>query len=399
MEEGGRNRREKGPQLVKTALYTIFRCTNYGAVLQAYALARTLRKMLGEDAVDVINHRMDPRDTHLLGKITNPNTPWFQRWRNRRKFAARYFRPDLFEARRAKTVAFIEQEVRPTERLYATPDELWSLPAYSTVVVGSDQVWNPLLNTDFGRNQYLATDLPDGQDRVAYAASFGVSEIPESFRGEYAAALGKFRRITVREETGAAICESLLGRRPPVVLDPTMVLSADEWRVALVRRGASAAEGPYSAAYWVRSVTQADVDALGAFSRARGLPVRLMSAGPLPKLAFPKEVVPFVDADPFDFVRAIAASSAVITDSFHGLQFATLFRRPFLALGELSDPRSNASRLVDFGARYGLSGGIHDIEQFRSGAPCPVASFASFDASAFEADRDRSIRAMEGLLR
>ena len=222
---------------------------------------------------------MDPRDTHLLGKITNPNTPWFQRWRNRRKFAARYFRPDLFEARRAKTVALIEREVRPTERLYASPDELRGLPAYATVVVGSDQVWNPLLNTDFGRNQYLATDLPDGQDRVAYAASFGVSEIPESLRGEYAAALGRFRRITVREETGAAICESLLGRRPTVVLDPTMLLSADEWRAATARRGASAAEGPYAAAYWVRSVTQADVDALAAFARARGLPVRLMSAG------------------------------------------------------------------------------------------------------------------------
>jgi hypothetical protein len=118
----------------------------------------------------------------------------------------------------------------------------------------------------------------------------------------------------------------------------------------------------------------------------------------MPKLALPPEVEPYVEADPFDFVRAIAASSAVITDSFHGLQFATLFRRPFLALGELSDPRSNASRLVDFCARYGLSDGIHDIEKFRSGTPCPVASFASFDASALDADRDRSIKVLRGLL-
>ena len=35
---------------MKIALYTIFRCTNYGAVLQAYALARVLRGILGEDA-------------------------------------------------------------------------------------------------------------------------------------------------------------------------------------------------------------------------------------------------------------------------------------------------------------------------------------------------------------
>ena len=113
---------------MKTALYTIFRCTNYGAVLQAFALARTLRGILGDDSLDVLNHRMDPRDTHLLGKITNPNTPWFQRWRNRRKFAARYFRPDLFELRRAKTVRLLERSIRPTAHLYARPEERRALP-------------------------------------------------------------------------------------------------------------------------------------------------------------------------------------------------------------------------------------------------------------------------------
>ena len=382
----------------KIALYTIFRCTNYGAVLQAHALAKMLRAMLGEESIDVLNHRMDPRDTHLLGKITNPDTPWFQRWRNRRKFAARYFRPDLFEARRAKTIRLIEEHIRPTARLYKRPEELREMPAYSTVVVGSDQIWNPGLNHDFGRNQYLATDLPEGQDRVAYAASFGVSEIPESFRGEYASALGRFRRITVREETGAAICESLLGRRPPVVLDPTMLLSADEWRAAVARRGASAAEKPYAAAYWVRSVTQADVDALAAFSRASGLAVRLMSAGPLAKLAFPEEVVPYVDADPFDFVSAVADSSAVVTDSFHGLQFAVHFRRPFAALGDISNTKSNASRLVDFCMRFGLGGGVHDINEFRSGKTVAAAEYASFDPTAFESERMRSLEALRAML-
>ena len=381
---------------MKTALYTIFRCTNYGAVLQAFALARTLRGVLGEDAVDVINHRMDPRDTHLLGKITNPNTPWFQRWRNRRKFAARYFRPDLFEARRAKTVELIAKEVRPTARLYASPQELKSLQPYSTVVVGSDQVWNPLLNTDFGCNQYLATSLPDRQDRVAYAASFGVSELPETCRGEYAAALRRFRRITVREETGAAICESLLSVRPPVVLDPTMLLTAEEWHDAVVR-GASAAKGPHVAAYWVRTVSQADVYALAAFSRSRGVPVRLMSAGPLPKLDFPKEVVPFVDADPFAFVREIADSDAVATDSFHGLQFAAIFRRPFAALGDLHDPGSNASRLVDFCRRYGLGGRVQDIGSFRNGE-APHVDVGELDAQALEDDRVRSLGELRTLL-
>ena len=380
---------------MKLALYTIFRCTNYGAVLQAYALARILRQICGDDGVDVINHRMDPRDNHLLGKITNPNTPWFQRWRNRHKFAVKYIRSDLFEMRRQKTIRLIDELIRPTERLYRRPQELKELPPYGTVVVGSDQVWNPGLNHDFGRNQYLALDIPDAQDHVAYAASFGVSELPDGCIGEYRAALSRFRKITVREESGAEICERLLNRRPEVVLDPSLLLTPEEWQSAI---GGKQEFSGRIAAYWVRMVTQRDADALAKIARMCGATVRLMSAGPIPRLKLPPEIELYVDADPFDFVRTIAGATSVVTDSFHGLQFATLFRRPFVALGDISDSKANASRLVDFGARYGLSGGIHHVEDFRSGAPCPFESFASFNASALDADRDRSVKILEGLL-
>ena len=437
---------------MKIALYTIFRCTNYGAVLQAYALARVLRGILGEDAVDVINHRMDPRDNHLLGKITNPNTPWFQRWRNKRKFVARYFHPELFERRRAKTIRLIENFIRPTKKLYKNPKELrglspsgkelrglspsgnGGLSPYDTVVVGSDQIWNPSLNHDFGHNQYLGTDLPDKQDRVAYAASFGVAELPEECRDEYRTALSKFRIITVREESGSEICRNLLpvngdspqggaeGGSPQVVLDPTLLLTADDWRMVVgtvpdrsmgtvpdrsmgtVPKGRSAgtvpkgASGRYVAAYWVRTLTEADVAALGRIARDMAAPICLMSAGPLPKFRFPPEVAPYIDADPFDFVRTLSGATAVVTDSFHGLQFATLFKKPFLALGNISDPKSNASRLVDFCARYGLSGGIQDIEAFRVGTAHPFAAAARFDAKVLEADRVRSRDALKGML-
>ena len=379
---------------MKAALYTIFRCTNYGAVLQAYALARTLRGFLGEDALDVLNHRMDPRDNHLLGKVTNPNTPWFQRWRNRRKFAAKYIRPDLFEVRRRKTIDLMARHIRPTARLYARPQEFREMPAYSTVVVGSDQVWNPGLNHDFGCNPYLCTDFPEAQDRVAYAASFGVAQLSPDAADECRRALARFRRITVREESGAEICRRLLGTDPEVVLDPTLLLPPEEWLAAVGARPGSDSV----AAYWVRTVTQRDVDALAGMARRLGAHVRLMSAGPLPKLSLPPEVEPFIDADPFDFVSAVASSSAVVTDSFHGLQFSILFRRPFAALGELSNPMSNASRLVDFARRYGLSGGVFDIESFRFGDVCPPADLSSFDAASLESDRARSLAALKGLL-
>ena len=386
----------------KVALYTIFRCTNYGAVLQAYALARTLRAICGEDAVDVLNHRMDPRDNHLLGKIDNPNTPWFQRWRNRRKFAARYFRPDLFEERRRKTIRLIGEGIRPTERLYRSPDEFRGLPPYATVVVGSDQVWNPALNHDFGCNQYLAEHLPESQDRVAYAASFGVAELPPDCVCVYRAALSRFRAITVREESGAEMLKRLSLPNcadPCVALDPTMLLTAEDWRSAVGARPQPAGLPPaYIAAYWVRTVTQADVNALASVARMRGRPCVLMSAGPLPKLDFPGEVIPYVEADPFDFVRTVADCEGMVTDSFHGLQFAACFVRPFVALGDIGAAGSNVSRLVDFCARFGISDGMHDISGFRSGGVARFADMSTFNAEGLAADRASSLAKLKAML-
>jgi len=380
---------------MRIALYTIFRCTNYGAVLQALALSKKLRMIAGDDAVEVINHRMDPRDTHLLGKITNPNTPWFQRWRNRRKFAQRYYRPNLFEERRARTIDLISGMIRPTDTLYKTPAELERLPRYDSVIVGSDQVWHPTLNYDFGFNPYLGGTLPRQIRRVAYAASFGVSELPSEFEVSYREALSAFDVITVREASGAAICEKLLGRTPEVVLDPTLLLDPNEWmKIADVDQ----VQTDGLVAYWVRTPTQADIDRLAKIARERGTHIRLLSAGPLPKLAFPSEVRPDIAADPLDFVTAVAGSNGVITESFHGLQFAFLFGKPFIALGDLHKAGSNASRLVDFCKRYCPSEAVGDIEEFRSGCAVRRADPANFDRQTFESDRSRSLAALKGMI-
>ena len=385
----------------RIGLFTIFRCTNYGAVLQAIALKRVLSRLFPDAAVEVINHWMDARDTHLLGKITNPNTPWFQRWRNRRKFARRVLEPGLFEARRATTISLIERALAPTARVCRSPEAFRDLPPYDVVVVGSDQVWNPGLNHDFHVNPYLCATFPEGQRRVAYAASFGVGALPPACEAEYRAALGRFAAITVREETGAAICAHLLGARPAVTLDPPLLLTADEWRAALAEFGTSPASESGSAlvAYWVRRVTQADADALGRFARAKGVArVRLLSAGPMPRLALPPEVEPFIEAGPLDFVRAIATSAGVVTDSFHGLQFAVAFRKPVVALGMLSDPASNASRLVDFARRYGLDAAAQEIESFRSGGVEALADSATLDAVSLERDRAHSLERLREMV-
>ena len=164
---------------MKIGLFTIFRCVNYGAVLQAIALKRVLERLFPNSQVEVVNHLMDPRDNHLLGKLTNPNTPWFQRWRNRRKYLRKFYAPDLFEARRAKTVRVIQGLLNPPPRIFKDPYELRELPKYDVVVVGSDQIWNPKIFPDKHFDPVFFGTFSNRR-KIAYAPSFGIPEIPDS---------------------------------------------------------------------------------------------------------------------------------------------------------------------------------------------------------------------------
>lgn len=70
---------------------------------------------------------------------------------------------------------------------------------------------------------------PEKIKRVSYAASFGVSMIPENQIGDYTKALLEFKRISVREDAGASIIKKLCNREAQVVLDPTLLLDKCQW--------------------------------------------------------------------------------------------------------------------------------------------------------------------------
>ena len=91
--------------------------------------------------------------------------------------------------------------------------------------MGSDQVWNPNITRDAGVGVYFFDFLPDNVRRIAYAASFGVSQT--DVFGEYSqvsSLLKKFNSIGVREISGISICQTLANRDATLVVDPTLLL-------------------------------------------------------------------------------------------------------------------------------------------------------------------------------
>lgn len=384
-------------------LLTFHRQLNYGGVLQALALHDTLHALSGEP-VETINLWMDPRDSALLGKVANPNLPLYARVRN--AFKARRFPigREAYEVRRAKTRHLLETRLNLSAANYRSSRDLRRLPPYETVVVGSDQVWNyDLLRAFKGRNPWLCLDLPATQDRVAYAASFGVSELPADFHAEYRRALSAFRAITVRERSGCDLLGSLLGPETPgaqaPVLDPTLLWSEADWRREIAARPTPER---YLLCYWLADVSPERLAWLKRVSEQMALPIVLLVSKPLRTLPDVSSWLTLrFDADPLDFVALIAHAEGIVTDSFHGLQFSALFRRRIVCYVEPDTGGTSASaRFHDFCQRYGVGEVCRDIACFYQDALPPLVDLANrLDGKRLEADRLSSLSRLAELLK
>ncbi|MEG1442385.1 MAG: polysaccharide pyruvyl transferase family protein, partial [Oscillospiraceae bacterium] len=123
-----------------------------------------------------------------------------------------------------KFVRFSKKNISLTQAIN-TPDKIEKF--YDLFVCGSDQVWNYKI-TNFDKTYFLDF-VKDNKKKASYAASFGLSEIPNEYILEYSHLLKSFSHLSVRENEGAKIISDLTGTNCETVLDPTLLLSADKW--------------------------------------------------------------------------------------------------------------------------------------------------------------------------
>ena len=197
--------------------------------------------------------------------------------------------------------------------------------AYDAFVMGSDQIWNP--DFDFNSDLEYLPFIP-GAKKLAYAASFGVSQITEE-RDLIASCLSDISSISVREDAGAAIVEDLIGSHAEVVLDPTMLLSTDEWDAIAQQPDIPAVDGPFMLKYVLGDDTHEET--MTRLARERELSVVDLKDKSLP-------------VGPAEFVWLIANASMVCTDSFHASVFSLLFHRPFVIFERQSSDADMSSR-------------------------------------------------------
>ncbi len=302
----------------RVGIVTINDDENYGNRLQNFALQQAVRALGWEP--ETLRNRPAPWPPELFWPrmrhdlATRP-MDLLRRAAVRMRRGAR--RPEFAPRRRAAIEQFTrERVVGSPEEFDAAPAEYWST-RYERAIVGSDQVWNPVYRRANAAD-FLAFMDPDR--RIAYAASFGVQSIPGFLRTRYAAWLDGIPALSVREEQGARIVAELTGRAVPVVADPTVLVSREQWD-DLIRTSSAPVDDPYALQFFLGTPTTQQVQWVRTTVMQEDLCV--VDANDL-------HTERWCDLGPADFVLAIRNASLVITDSFHVASFAVVYHRPLV---------------------------------------------------------------------
>lgn len=319
---------------------TFHQAMNYGAVLQAYALYKTVSKK-GHfcEVIDYRNHELS-RAYHVrrLREI-----------KNLRQFAS-YCRYHSILTKKARIfVRFLDETMKISMVTYDKKTINETNNIYDIFIVGSDQVWN--LELTGGDFTYYLDFVEDKSKKNAYAACFGMEGIPERYQDKVRNALGEFKNISVRETEGKRMITDLQDTMNVTVsLDPSLLLNGDEWRSIAGGREQLDLPKKYILLYLI-SPTEENYIFAKSLSKQTGLKVVYINN--YPKKA--KGVINLMTVTPEQFVSLIDGADYLVTNSFHGTAFAINLGTEFFYELRRDKPGKN-SRILNLVTQLGLTG-------------------------------------------
>ena len=312
---------------------------NYGGVLQAYALTRFLNE-LGYDAqqVRVIGKPGEWQRAKVL--FMHGTKPAIKKvLRNARWIARKVLKkavPSDFDskisARRAVFAKFGEEFVPQSEEIYNSRTIKKANDNYDVFITGSDQVWNfawynPIYFLDFVRGD---------KKRIAYAASISMHSLNRMQKRITKRSLKNYDAISVREESAVGLISDLTRLKPEFVLDPTLLLSKDDWDILAKRKVECDA---YVFCYFIGE-NKAGRRFATEFARKHGF----MLVGISIYHNFDALDIKLADAGPEEFLSYLKNAKYVFTDSFHAVVFSKIFEKQYFVFNR-DDQGSMNSRI------------------------------------------------------
>ena len=322
----------------KIGIVTWYYSSNYGTCLQAFALNRFL-KLLGYDCY-FLNKRVTiwvlflRIQTFVKSKLgINQNTTVGEH-----------------PLKMSKVSLLIKNEFRKSPRYFFGFQLQRIQKKTDFFIVGSDQVWNPYYLDD----HYLLANIDKSIKKISYASSLGVTELPESIIPIYKKYLNCFDSLSVREETGAQIIRKLVNKTVTVVLDPTLLLTSQEWiNFSLKANIENTFDEPFILCYFVGDdITYWEK----VYKIQEKTNIKRLLVIPLEKTHYTTNGIIYEYAGPYEFVWLLNHASLICTDSFHATTLCINLQKEFIEFLRFrdDDEKSQNSRIYQLLEHYKL---------------------------------------------
>lgn len=200
--------------------------------------------------------------------------------------------------------------------------------SYDYFIAGSDQVWNPYLEYCTEANFLTFTS---SEKKIAISPSIAIDRMPEEKKREFAKWIKDFRLLSVREEKGAELIYQLNGRNAEVLCDPTLYLTAEQWRK--IEKKPKIKDEKYILTYFLGNCDDAYQRRISALARKYELKIFELQSDENFGIA------------PDEFLYLIDHASCMCTDSFHGTVFSLIFHTPFMVFERRDNFKTMNSRL------------------------------------------------------
>ena len=316
----------------KTAIVSCYFQHNYGSMLQAYATQMAIDKLDYEnETIDIagFNHEIKKAKILYFAKASLTSDILISKLGMAKNVLIKKFSKNdyarLSKVRSDRFDAFGKKYFRLSSR-YSSKEELGKKcdENYSSVLVGSDQLWLP---GNIAADYYTLNFVPTTVNSIAYATSFGQSSLPKDSAKKATIFLKKIKHIGVREESGQKLVKKLAGRNVPVVCDPTLLFTGDEWMK--IQKKEPIIKGKYILCYFLGN-NPPHREFAEKLKKETGC--KIVALTHLDE--FVKSDEGYADEtpyniDPADFLNLIRNAEYVCTDSFHCSVFSILYKKEF----------------------------------------------------------------------
>lgn len=286
----------------RVGILTFHYVTNHGAVLQAYALYKTINGFSNCHA-DIINYVPEGYSYSIF-----PNDSMTGKQKKKR---------EKFNWFLGKNCGIC------TPMIHSVTGNM-----YDVYLVGSDQIWNTDL-PEAAEHEYFLPNLSEEAKRMAYSASIGtdIDKIDRKLFQEY---LTKFYAISLREKSYQKIISELSGKKCEYTLDPAMLLDSNDYESLLEKP--DGAEERYLLYFWYgnQDGVLKSIETVNALARKYGLSVKHTFSQDMfvARQMLVNDGGNMFDAGIGEFLWYMKNAQAVVTNSFHGAVFSLLFKRP-----------------------------------------------------------------------